>query len=78
MPLAATGPLPDRRADVHMERNPPTMGAGRVVTAGLAVKQAVRWTAAAVGAVTIAGLAGCVLMIAGAAWWVDYQRRMER
>lgn len=48
------------------------------MTAGLAVKQAVRWTAAAVGAATIAGVAGCVLMIAGAAWWVDYQRRMEQ
>ena len=47
------------------------------MTAGLAIKQAAKWTAAAVGAATIAGVAGCVLIIAGAAWWVDYQRRME-
>lgn len=48
------------------------------MTAGLAIKQAARWTAAAVGALTIAGFAGCVLMLAGAAWWVDYQRRIEQ
>ena len=48
------------------------------MTAGLAIKQAVRWTAVAVGAATIAGVAGCVLMIAGAGWWVNSQRRMEQ
>jgi len=47
------------------------------MTAGVVVKEAARWAAVAVGAATIAGVAGCVLMIAGAAWWVDRQRRME-
>lgn len=44
------------------------------MTAGLAMKQAVRWSLAALGALTVAGATACVVVVAGAAWWAQRER----
>lgn len=43
------------------------------MSAGLAVKQAARWGLAAVGALTVASMTACVLVVAGAAWWAQQE-----
>jgi hypothetical protein len=33
------------------------------------MKQAARWSLAAIGALTVTSATACVLVVAGAAWW---------
>ena len=44
------------------------------MTTGPVMKQAARWTLAAVGALTVASMTACVLVIAGGAWWAQRTR----